>query len=71
MKTTKAYGLWNPNIKGVEAWSINGSPAVVRESGVYESKVFDYWADLSKAGYRVIPVTISYEPPAEAQKKGR
>jgi hypothetical protein len=63
VKTKKAFGLWNPETKTVDAWSVHGSREIVREAAVYELTHRDGWPDFLKAGYRVIPVTISFEPP--------
>ena len=61
MKTIKAYGLWSPLNKDIALWSLYLTRAEVRSDGNLPT--------LQKAGYRVIPVTISYEPPAKAKKK--
>ncbi len=64
MKTKKAYGLWNHKTKTLDTWSVHGSPATVREAAVYElSSLKKDWIELRKEGYRVIPVTITYEEP--------
>jgi hypothetical protein len=70
MKTKKAYGLWIPNTKTIE-------PSLVfaqRKNVISEATMcfpYENWEQCKAAGYRVIPVTISYEPPQTRAKKGR
>lgn len=60
MKAIKAYALWSPVNKGIAFWSLC----------LTQEEVGNFLAH-GNAGYRVIPVTISYEPPATAKKKGK
>ena len=61
MKTIKAYALWSPLNKDIALWDLYLTRAEVQSDGNIPP--------LQKAGYQVIPVTISYEPPARAKKK--
>ncbi len=62
MKTVKAYGLWSPVVADVISWSIRPNPFACRNIAW---KDFSYpdWEAASSSGYRVIPVTITYEEP--------
>jgi hypothetical protein len=61
MKTKKAYGLWHMLEKKLESWSVRDSFAAVSDNAAFELQ--EDWADLRSKGYRVIPVTITYEEP--------
>ena len=61
MKTKKAYGLWRPDKKKIHPREIFETAAEARmdiELGEHLP-----WSILRFEGYRVIPVTITYEEP--------
>jgi hypothetical protein len=60
MKTLKAYGLWCPYTKSVGVTNIYRTAKIVRDEVAFSS---GDWARHFKEGYRVIPVTITYEEP--------
>jgi hypothetical protein len=70
MKTTKAYGVWCPDLKSVDPSSIFRQKHYT-ESNAQMTHMRDTWEEAKEAGYRVIPVTISYELPTTAKKKER
>jgi hypothetical protein len=64
VKTETAYALWSPTSQVIALWSFYST----REEALSCCNFPTY----RKWGYRVTPVTISYEPPkpAKLRKKG-
>jgi hypothetical protein len=61
MKTKKAYGLWSPQRKSLSDLVLFDTMKGARQEASFY--MHREWPDLRKEGYRVIPVTITYEEP--------
>jgi hypothetical protein len=64
VKTETVYALWSPTNNDIALWSFYSTRDEALECCNFPA--YQRW------GYRVIPVTISYEPPkpAKLRKKG-
>jgi hypothetical protein len=67
MKAKKLYGLWCPRIKGIRSSFLYDKASYVQAEAVASWDMS--WDYLQDQGYRVIPVTISYEPPPAKPRK--
>jgi hypothetical protein len=61
MKTIKAYGIWSPICKRVHPRDVYRTPSDARRDA--ETGRCLPWPELRKQGFRVIPVTITYDEP--------